>query len=242
MGGPLTIAATGSSDPGYLHGHRRVLRRIERSARTGRYPEECCLVDPGWSTPAASALPVPTCMGKPVTIMVPRSGEVVHGTPGPDVILGTRGADEFYARGAAQIESAVGAAPTSPCAGDGGDRVSAGPGNDTLHIGPGHDRLRGDSGDDLLRAGWGEDGLAGGPGLGRLARRPGRRFTSRRPRQGPVVHRAGSREHHPPHRGRGHPAPGIGPVRPRGPMSSTTTCPPRPLSGSPSTWRPVWVG
>ena len=112
--------------------------------------------------------PLPTCAGRPATMI---------GSPGRDVLKGTRRSDVILALGGAdRIESFSGA--DTICSGPGDDVVDAGPngehgGADLVLGGPGEDRItlgpelgtaKGQGGDDVLIGSRGGDGLYGGSG------------------------------------------------------------------------------
>lgn len=112
--------------------------------------------------------PLPTCAGRPATII---------GTPGDDHIKGTRRSDVIIALGGNdRIESFTGA--DTICAGPGADTVAAGPnggrggadlvlggpGNDKLALGPELGTLKGEAGNDVLVGSKGGDSLFGGRG------------------------------------------------------------------------------
>jgi uncharacterized repeat protein (TIGR01451 family) len=113
--------------------------------------------------------PVPTCAGRPATIVDRNGNDPVTGTPGNDVILTGRRDDEIRARRGNDLV----------CAGLGGDLVIGGPGDDQLRGGGGADALRGARDDDQLfggrrrdrlNGGSGEDACDGGPGRDRELR------------------------------------------------------------------------
>jgi hypothetical protein len=98
---------------------------------------------------------VPTCAGRPATII---------GTAGRDRLVGTRKRDVIAALGGPDIVKA----------GKGKDIVCAGPGRDRVAGGAGSDKLLGGKGRDTLRGGAGRDKLFGGPGRDRCAGGRGR--------------------------------------------------------------------
>jgi Tol biopolymer transport system component len=112
--------------------------------------------------------PLPTCAGRPATLI---------GTPGPDKIKGTKRSDVIIALGGNdQIEGFSGG--DTICAGAGKDVVDAGPngghggddlvlggpGDDHLSIGPELGTLKGEGGNDVLIGSKGGDNLYGGAG------------------------------------------------------------------------------
>lgn len=100
-----------------------------------------------------SALAVPTCFGRPATIVVPtlaNENREIIGTNGDDVIVGGAGDDIIF--------------------GDGGDdRICARKGRDVVYGWEGNDHLSGSRGWDRLYAEMGNDVLGGGPGRDVLA-------------------------------------------------------------------------
>ena len=109
-----------------------------------------CLPNP-WPYPSAAAsAAVPTCLGRPATI-VATPGEPVVGTPEDDVIVGTSGPDVI--RG--------GAGDDIICGRGGGDDLRGNTGRDRIRGGPGADRIRGGRGLDDCRGGRGVDTLRG---------------------------------------------------------------------------------
>jgi hypothetical protein len=110
-----------------------------------------------------AAQDVPTCDGRPATIV---------GTPGDDVLIGTAGRDVIVGLAGADVIRA-GAGGDIICAGPGRDRVLGGKGADQIWGGDdgdklfgdtGSDRIFGDRGNDLLVGGNGDDVLDGGRG------------------------------------------------------------------------------
>jgi Tol biopolymer transport system component len=116
----------------------------------------------------AKEKPLPTCAGRPATLI---------GTPGRDVIKGSKRSDVIIALGGNdKIESFSGG--DTICAGPGNDVVDAGPngghggddlvlggpGNDRLSIGPELGTLKGEGGNDVLIGSKGGDNLYGGAG------------------------------------------------------------------------------
>ncbi len=106
------------------------------------------LVPPGQ---AVSAAGVPTCFGRPATIVGTNGSDVLIGTNGADVIVGRGGRDQIRGR-------------------SGDDRICAGPnGAVDAHPDPLYESWVGEStfggrGHDLIDAGRGFDSVSGGPG------------------------------------------------------------------------------
>ncbi|MGB2851368.1 MAG: calcium-binding protein, partial [Solirubrobacterales bacterium] len=105
--------------------------------------------------------PVPTCMGKEVTITLNSNGQPigaandnVEGTDGDDVINTGSGDDLVDAASGNDLI----------CTGDGVDRVLDGGGNDRIEAGPGRDRLSLGGGDDVADAGNGNNLILDGEG------------------------------------------------------------------------------
>jgi len=92
---------------------------------------------------------VPTCHGRPATIVGTEDRDHLRGTPHDDVIVALGGNDVVRAS-------------------SGNDVVCGGEGNDRLSGGSGRDRLYGERGRDRLVGGSGKDRLVGGPGKDRL--------------------------------------------------------------------------
>lgn len=109
----------------------------------------------GWMP--VSAFAVPTCFGRPATIVVhtlPNENRAINGTTGNDVIVGGAGDDIIFGDlGDDRI-----------CGRRGRDVVYGWEGNDSLSGARGTDRLYAEMGDDVLRGGAGSDVLAGGVG------------------------------------------------------------------------------
>jgi uncharacterized delta-60 repeat protein len=99
----------------------------------------------GDPAPSGQSTAVPTCLGRPATIVGTPGKDRLRGTPKTDVILALGGADRISGRG-------------------GDDLVCAGKGDDHVTGGGGRDVLRGEAGDDRLAGGGGKDRLVGGPG------------------------------------------------------------------------------
>ena len=93
-----------------------------------------------------AAAEIPSCLGKPATIVGTTENDVIRGTRHADVIVGRRGLDLIRARGGNdRICSGKNHDYIFDAGGD--DRVRAGPGQEHLTAGPGDDRLDGDPGD-----------------------------------------------------------------------------------------------
>ena len=108
-------------------------------------------------------LPVPTCMGKPATIVGTNGPDVLTGTSGNDVIVGLGGKDQINGGGGNDLI----------CGGDGNDvlrgaggndRIDGGAGNDNLGGGGGKDSLEGGDSIDVLKGNGGDDKIDGGAG------------------------------------------------------------------------------
>lgn len=105
---------------------------------------------------AATNGPVPTCHGKPATIVGTEGNDVIQGTEGRDVIWGGGGDDT--------IDGGLGSDVI--CGGPGNDVIHGGRGNDLVDGGPGEDRVMGDLGDDRVLGGPGNrDEVAGDLGI-----------------------------------------------------------------------------
>jgi Ca2+-binding RTX toxin-like protein len=90
---------------------------------------------------------VPTCGGRPATIVATPRVHRIRGTEGDDVIVGLPGADDINGLG-------------------GDDLICGRGGDDGLTGGEGHDVLYGQWGEDQLWGGPGDDVMRGGAGLG----------------------------------------------------------------------------
>jgi Ca2+-binding RTX toxin-like protein len=113
-----------------------------------------------------SALAVPTCFGRPATIVVPtlpNENRQIIGTDGDDVIVGGAGDDI--------ISGDLG--DDWICARKGRDVVYGWEGNDHLSGARGWDRLYAEMGNDVLGGGAGRDVLAGGLGSDVMRGGPG---------------------------------------------------------------------
>jgi hypothetical protein len=123
-----------------------LLRRMRRTAAVTAAAIVIAAGAPGVvdGSPEPEPLPsVPTCFGRPATIV---------GTDGDDVIVGTPGDDVFVALGGKDIVLGLG----------GNDRICGGDGDDILIGGAGRDRLSGGPGEDILIGGDGWDVCRGG--------------------------------------------------------------------------------
>lgn len=115
---------------------------------------------------------VPTCFGKPATIVGTPAGEKLRGTTGRDVIFAAGGADEVRGLGGKDMicgaggkDQVKGGADDDRLAGAGGrDKLAGGGGDDLVKGGKRADRLRGGVGADTLKGGKGNDRCSGGPG------------------------------------------------------------------------------
>ena len=108
----------------------------------------------GMAPPAAA---VPSCFGRPATIVGTAGADHIAGTSGPDVIAGLGGGDVIGGfRAADRI-----------CGGPGADDIDGGGGNDRIAGGAGNDVLSGDTGDDIIRGNRGQDyaSFSGGNGV-----------------------------------------------------------------------------
>jgi len=97
----------------------------------------------------------PRCQGRAATIVGSEEGDVLHGTPRPDVIWGGRGEDVIHGLGGNDVI----------CGGRGEDTIDGGRGNDRIFGGPRDDRLYGGHGDDQILGGGGDDFIHGGLGI-----------------------------------------------------------------------------
>jgi len=99
---------------------------------------------------AALASAVPTCDGRPATVVGTSGDDQLHGTAGPDVIVGLGGDDRING----------GAGDDLLCGGPGDDRLAGGRGDDTLFGQAGTDVLDDEGGGvSLMKAGRGDDFL-----------------------------------------------------------------------------------
>jgi Ca2+-binding RTX toxin-like protein len=101
-------------------------------------------------TSTSGAGNVPTCFGRPATIIASRE-DPTFGTGGPDVIVGNARSNDILA----------GKGDDLVCGLRRGDHIAGGPGNDRLSGGPGGDSIEGE-GDPGGRDG--KDEIFGGPG------------------------------------------------------------------------------
>jgi Ca2+-binding RTX toxin-like protein len=114
-----------------------------------------------------NVVPLPTCLGRPATIIGTNAIETLTGTAGGDVIVSLGGSDTVRSgRGADLV--CTGDGNDRVLAGSGNDRVLGGSGNDRVRAGTGNDRVRGESGNDRLYGQRGRDRLFGGSGRDRL--------------------------------------------------------------------------
>ncbi len=116
--------------------------------------------------------PVPTCEGRPATIVGTAGGEDLYGTPGDDVIAALEGDDRVYGRGGDDL-ICLGPGNDEAYGGPGGDFIGGEAGADLLGGNGGADRLSGGAGPDTLLGGIGGDRLAGGSGADSLSGGPG---------------------------------------------------------------------
>lgn len=114
------------------------------------------------SAPSARAQ-VPTCAGRPATVVGTDGTDFIRGTPGDDVIFAGGGDDSIQALGGDDII----------CTGTGHDRIRAGAGDDRVLAGGGNDRVEGGDGNDLVQGGAGDDRLWGQHGHDRLLGKAG---------------------------------------------------------------------
>jgi hypothetical protein len=115
-------------------------------------------------SPGTATAAVPTCMGKPATIVGTANDDVIRGTKRADVIVAKRGNDTIVARGGDDLICA-GAGADIVRAGGGRDNVSGGTGADVLVGAAGPDLLRGQAGNDVITGGDGDDAIDGGLGF-----------------------------------------------------------------------------
>lgn len=109
--------------------------------------------------PGPDPSPIPSCAGRPATIVGTANGERIDGTSGDDVIVALGGGDRIWGRGGDDVI----------CAGSGGDVVRAGAGADLVLGQAGRDRLFGQAGADVLLGGAGPDRLLGQGGADRMS-------------------------------------------------------------------------
>ena len=102
------------------------------------------------SPAAGDAAALPSCDGRPASIVGTHRSDEISGTSGRDVIVAGDGDD-------------------SVVAGPGKDLICLGRGLDVVRLGQGDDRAFGDSGDDSLRGGGGNDVLLGRSGVDLLS-------------------------------------------------------------------------
>jgi Tol biopolymer transport system component len=112
--------------------------------------------------------PLPTCAGRPATIVGTPGRDVIHGSTRSDVIVALGGDDVVKGgKGADTICAGAGddTVETGPSGGRGGvDLVLGGAGNDHITLGPDRGTLKGEAGNDVLVGSREGDGLVGGPG------------------------------------------------------------------------------
>ena len=112
--------------------------------------------------------PVPTCGGRPATIVGSAGDDTLAGLSGNDVIVTLGGNDTVRSGGGSDIV----------CTGAGADRVLGGAGRDRLNSQSGRDRVSGGRGNDRMNGGRGNDRLGGGAGRDRLSGATGRDLLS----------------------------------------------------------------
>jgi Ca2+-binding RTX toxin-like protein len=116
--------------------------------------------------------PVPTCFGRPATIIGTEGNDILRGTPGDDVIVGLGGNDvisgfdgDDLICGGAGNDLIRGNAGNDKLSGDeGNDTLVGGIGDDLIEGGAGNDLISGEDGNDQIRGGEGDDSLSGGNG------------------------------------------------------------------------------
>jgi hypothetical protein len=116
----------------------------------GPHTFEVKAVDPAGNqdaTPARRTFKVGACGGRAVTYIGTGRGDLLKGTPKPDVILGLGGGDVIRGLGGNDVM----------CGGGGADRINGGPGKDVLLGQGGADTLTGGPGKDRLVGGAGKD-------------------------------------------------------------------------------------
>jgi Ca2+-binding RTX toxin-like protein len=106
---------------------------------------------------------VPTCHGRPATIVGTLGNDMITGTRGPDVIVTGGGRDWVRARGGNDT-ICTGVARDVITAGAGADTVDTGPGRDNAIGGVGNDTVTGRANADILTGGLGADTLQGNTG------------------------------------------------------------------------------
>ena len=120
---------------------------------------------------------VPTCGGRPATIVGTVANDTLFGFGGADVIVTLGGNDTVRGGGGNDIictgagnDRILGGAGRDRLNGEAGrDRIGGGDGNDTVSGGSGNDTLTGDRGNDRLGGATGNDRLNGGAGRDRLS-------------------------------------------------------------------------
>ncbi|KRE93577.1 hypothetical protein ASG76_14115 [Nocardioides sp. Soil774] len=129
----------------------------------------------------ATAAPVPTCFGKPATVVGTVGNDVLTGTGGADVIVGLGGKDKISGGGGDDLicggdgdDVLRGAGGDDHVdGGTGNDDIGGGGGDDVLLGGDGDDRIKGNGGDDEIDAGAGDDQVRGAAGDDDLVGGPG---------------------------------------------------------------------
>jgi Ca2+-binding RTX toxin-like protein len=113
-----------------------------------------------------SALAVPTCFGRPATIVVPtlaNENREITGTNGDDVIVGGAGDDIIFG-GGGDDRICARRGRDVVYGWEGSDHLSGARGGDRLYAEMGNDVLGGGAGPDVLAGGLGSDLMRGGPG------------------------------------------------------------------------------
>lgn len=106
-----------------------------------------------------SAPDVPTCQGRPATIVGTAGDDIIRGTDGDDVIVGLGGNDQISGLDGNDVI----------CGNSGRDIIEGNAGRDLLHGNSGRDTVIGGKGEDQLLGGKGKDALIGGLGTDQLA-------------------------------------------------------------------------
>lgn len=138
--------------------------------RSLKRPLALALIIVGSAAATGATEAVPTCFGKPATIVGTSLDDVISGTLGDDVIAALGGRDNVHS----------GEGNDLVCLGPGGDtetrteRANGGLGEDKISGGDGDDKIAGVRGDDVLFGGPGRDTLFGGAGSDRLYGQAGR--------------------------------------------------------------------
>lgn len=118
------------------------------------------------AAPTPKQAGVPTCGGKPATLVGTDGDDTMIGTPGADVMILGGGNDRAKTKGGSDRVCA-GAGKDVVASGGGRDVVLGQGGNDLLKGGGGNDKLNGGGGKDALVGGGGTDVCKGGPGKDR---------------------------------------------------------------------------